>query len=142
MHQIEIDEVVYAHLEKHVKGFEKPNDVLRRLLLDAPPGDDSNSKSHTVKGSLYGLIEKGLIAEGDSLIHTKVRSARSFTGTITAGGCIETEMGVYKKPSPALAKLLGSQINGWIAWVHAPSGKTLHQLTEEAEQADKASNLG
>jgi hypothetical protein len=49
-------------------------------------------------------------------------------------GFIETNLGLYKEPSPALGNLVSTQINGWANWKHVPSEKTLRQLRFQLEQ--------
>lgn len=136
MTRIEIDDEVYAHLESHVRGFEQPNDVLRRLLLQS-------SAAHTARlpeagsvapGPLRELFRHGLLAPGDSLVHVQRRKGHTFTATIDENGWIETERGRYPAPSRALAELVGSQINGWMNWIHKESGKTLDELRRAASE--------
>lgn len=129
--RIEIDEDVYAELEKHVKGFEQPNDVLRRLLLKSAPSKPAASAGRmTLRGTrdMVELMRLGAIREGDELTHRQPRKGRSFTATVEPGGCIRTDVDVYREPSPALRDLVGSQIDGWKHWTHTRSGKTLRQL--------------
>ncbi|GIG02109.1 restriction system modified-DNA reader domain-containing protein [Catellatospora citrea] len=128
--QIEIDQEVYAELEKHVKGFERPNDVLRRLLLD-PATEPSASANASAPGALKQLIDRGLLAPGDTLKHVQVRKNRTFTAEVDAEGWVKTSMGSYREPSPALAKLVGTSIDGWHRWVHEKTGKTLRQLRDQ-----------
>ncbi|WP_433656864.1 hypothetical protein ACQPW1_36255 [Nocardia sp. CA-128927] len=128
---IEIDDEVYQALGHRVRGFESPNDVLRRLLIpnksDIAPGDTAGpAKSQT--GRLAPLISSNLVKSGDELRHERVRKGQTFVATVTPDGLIQTEKGVYVAPSPALRDLVGSQIDGWQNWVHTPSGMTLRQL--------------
>lgn len=130
-HKIEIDDEVYGELERHVRGFESPNDVLRRLLL---PGD-RNAVTHrkvSVRkpGKLLVLLEAGQIHVDDTLTHHQPRKHRTFTATVEENGWIRTEKDLYDNPSRALADLVGSQIDGWANWVHKPSGRTLGQLRD------------
>lgn len=134
MPRIEIDDEVYAELERHVKGFEQPNDVLRRLLLDetdAPASTKARATSRTdVVGRLLPLIESGLIKPDDKLVHHKIRKGITFTATVGINGTVITDAGIYTSPSPALAKLVGSQIDGWTNWTHLPTDKTLKELRD------------
>lgn len=128
-HKIEIDDEVYGELERHVRGFENPNDVLRRLLLG-----DKKPITHPLTtrklGKLHMLLEAGLIHVNDSLTHHQPRKHRTFTATVEDHGWIRTEKDLYDNPSRALADLVGSQIDGWANWVHGPSGRTLGQLRD------------
>src|SRR4051794_33860941 len=116
MRRIEIDEDVYAALAERAKGFDTPNDVLRRLLLEgsaaaadrAPSGFDAS----TSPGALAALIDAGSVKPGDSLLHTKVRSGQTFIGTVESDGWVRTKLGRYKAPSRALGELVGTAING------------------------------
>lgn len=133
MPRIEIDDEVYAHLESHVKGFEQPNDVLRRLLLrssaaDASKGQKSGSVSPV---PLVKLIRHGLLAPGDKLVHVQRRKGLTFTATVDENGWVQTERGGYPAPSRALAELVGSQVNGWTHWTHEESGRTLDEMRQE-----------
>jgi hypothetical protein len=136
MKRIEIDDEVYALLEQNVKGFEQPNDVLRRLLAL----DGGSSKPGAVAGAtgrLYPFITAGLLKPGDGLEHHQPRKGRTLKGEVRPDGFIKTELGVYKEPSPALGKLVGTQIDGWANWRHVPSGQTLRQLRFQLEQGDR-----
>ncbi|WP_406832807.1 hypothetical protein ABEG17_08290 [Pedococcus sp. KACC 23699] len=140
MYEINIDEDVYRELERHVKGFEQPNDVLRRLLLVGQAGDDSPAgateyiapKRRPRPGRLLPLLEDGLIEAGDGLAHTQVRKGLTFHGVVDGDGWITCDNKAFVAPSPALASVVGSQIDGWAHWVHERSGKTLRQLSENA----------
>ncbi len=129
MHRIEIDDDVYAELGRHVKGFEQPNDVLRRMLLaEAAAEAPSRTELAGRKGKLLPLLEGGLIKPGDKLRHVQTRKGNIFEATVTASGEIVTTKGTYPAPSPALVDFVGSQIDGWANWLHLPSGKSLRQL--------------
>lgn len=132
MRRIEVDDEVYAELERHVKGFEQPNDVLRRLLLKdtAPPRGTAGNQS-LVRGRLWPLVEFGSIKPGDELRHNQPRKGRTFTARVDENGWIVTDHGPFKEPSPALAKLVGTQIDGWAHWTHVPSEKSLRLLRHE-----------
>ncbi|NHO85141.1 MULTISPECIES: hypothetical protein [unclassified Micromonospora] len=133
MRRIEIDDEVYAELERNVKGFEQPNDVLRRLLLEkghsrAAVSGMPNAAAPSIPGALTALIEKGLVQAGDTLSHVQVRKGRRFAAIIEADGWIRTDLGRYKEPSPALGKLTGTSIDGWAYWVHDTTKQSLRQL--------------
>jgi len=140
-HRIEVDDEVYAKLEQYVQGFEQPNDVLRRLLLGDSAiiprdrGSPSQGGSRTLKnGRLKPLIEAGLVQVGDELRCEQVRKGATFVGFVGAGGLTKTDKGSYEAPSPALAELVGTQIDGWANWIHVPSGKSLKQLRASLSQ--------
>jgi hypothetical protein len=128
MHRIEIDDEVYAELERNVKGFEQPNDVLRRLLLKGMSPTAKVDPTAGQKGRLFPLIEAGFIKPGDELRHEKTRKGTVYDGTVTETGWVSTAKGLYQAPSPALAALTGSQIDGWANWIYVPSGKSLRQI--------------
>lgn len=134
-HRIEIDDDVYTELERHVRGFERPNDVLRRLLLPAAgQASEPRVDARRRPGKLHALLEAGLINVGDTLKHHQPRKHRTFTATVEEGGWITTENGPYESPSPALAECVGSQIDGWAYWIHEPTGKSLRQLRGSAHR--------
>jgi hypothetical protein len=130
-HRIEIDDQVYAELERHVKGFEQPNDVLRRLLLrgeaSVPPAVVSGRK-----GKLLPLLQAELIAAGDVLVHERKRKGDRFEATVTEQGWLDVRGRPYQSPSPALGDLVGSQIDGWHNWKHVKTVKTLRVLRNDA----------
>jgi hypothetical protein len=132
--KIDIDDEVYAWLEARVKGFESPNDVLRREVLGAPTAN-AKSPSDGEKGSLWAYITAGLIEPGDELIHIQKRKGNTFRAAVDADGWIVTDRSRYKQPSPALKEKTGSEINGWYQWTHVKSDKTLHQLKTDNEGA-------
>ncbi|MFG1660683.1 hypothetical protein ACGFIY_29515 [Micromonospora chersina] len=137
MRRIEIDDDVYAELERNVKGFEQPNDVLRRLLLkNAQPTTGSGAvpspAAPSIPGALTLLIDQGFVKPGDTLSHVQVRKGRRFAATVEPDGWIRTDIGRYKEPSPALGKLVGTSIDGWAYWIHDPTGKSLRRLRAES----------
>lgn len=141
MRRIEVDEQVYAELERHVKGFEQPNDVLRRLLA-VGNGQSAESRKMIItadRGRLRPMIDADLVREGDELIHQQARKGLTFFGKVGQGGSVITDRGTYSAPSPALAELLGSQINGWSNWIHRPTGKTLAQLRADLARPSRDS---
>lgn len=155
MHPIEIDDDVYSELERHVEGFETPNDVLRRLLLiSMDPTDVARELGKSVReqdnttpplrpvavqpqakqnfpGDLQDLLRRGLVAAGDELVHYQTRKGRTFKANVTEGGSIATGKRRYTAPSPALGELLGTSVNGWKGWTHVRSGRTLAELRDE-----------
>ncbi|MBD3926094.1 hypothetical protein IEZ26_15830 [Nocardioides cavernae] len=135
MHRIEVDEEVYRFLEGHVRGFESPNTVLRRLLLPDAAVEIPQPEPTVMPGRLLPLIEAGLIKPGDSLEHRQVRKGRDFGAIVDNHGWTVTEVNSYREPSPALRDLVGSQIDGWANWTHVLSGKTLRELREELRKS-------
>lgn len=131
MRHIEIDDDVYTELDRHVRGFEQPNDVLRRLLLKDEVGKGGADATARRSGRLLPLIEAGLIEPNDALKHEQTRKGNVFAATVTASGWLRTRKGLYQAPSPALTDLVGSQIDGWANWLHVSSGKPLRRLREE-----------
>lgn len=131
MRRIAVDDEIYAELERHVQGFEEPNDVLRRLLLDPKARSRSGSTASRLPGALQQLIDGGAVAPGDALHHTQVRKKRSFAAEIDPDGWVTTTLGSYREPSPALGKLVGTSINGWENWIHDKTGKSLAQLRDQ-----------
>lgn len=134
MHRIEVDDEVWAEMERHVKGFEQPNDVLRRLLLNDREAAVEVDVTAGRKGKLLPLIQAGIVKPGDNLKHEQTRKGNVFEAEVTDSGWITTGKGVYQAPSPALVDLVGSQIDGWANWLHVPTGKTLRQLRFKLEQ--------
>lgn len=146
MRRVEIDEQVYERLAQHAVGFETPNDVLRRLVLTDDLDASANGKQADrapavsaapaaqptpLPGALQSLVVAGAVKPEDRLVHRQVRKGRSFAGHVDEHGCIRTDLGHYREPSPALRDLVGTQIDGWAYWTHEPSGKTLRRLREE-----------
>ncbi|MCO8276858.1 hypothetical protein M1L60_40390 [Actinoplanes sp. TRM 88003] len=136
MRRIEIDDEVYAHLENNVKGFEQPNDVLRRLLLDPPPSgagavNEAPTAGPRSPGRLRSLLDNGKVAAGDIVRHSQVRKGRTFTAVIEDDGWIKTDKGSYREPSPALGDLVETSIDGWAYWIHEPTKKSLRTLRSE-----------
>ena len=135
MRHIEIDEDVYAWLEARVKGFESPNDVLRREVLGVEPSKEPTAAAPVRvigKGALFSLIQAGLVEVGDELTCHRTRSGDTYRGTITEDGCIRTDLGTFTKPSPALKAFVGSEIDGWANWMHVPTRERLRDLRAHA----------
>ena len=142
MRRIEIDDDVYYWLEQRARGFQTPNDVLRRELLGVDVTDEARGSAIPQKpGVLYPLIQASLVNGGDELCCHRSRSGVTHRATVQADGWIKTDGGLHKEPSPALREYVGSQIDGWANWIHVPSGKRLRDLRAEARtraQADKS----
>jgi hypothetical protein len=137
MRKIPIDDEVYALLEDNVRGFEQPNDVLRRLLLGSnrarpPRRGPAGGGTRSPRGKLAPLIASGTIKAGDTLTHAQVRKGQIWTSAVEPDGRIRTDQGRYDSPSPALGDLTNTSVDGWRNWTHDRSGKTLHQLRQEA----------
>lgn len=133
MRTIEIDDEVFAYLQRHSEPLvDSPNDVLRRQLLkdEKPPASTAAARR---TGALMFIIEAGLAAPGDKLQHHQSRLKRTHEATITADGWVEIPDGqAFPQPSPALKSQTGSDINGWGQYTHVPSGRRLQELREEA----------
>jgi len=129
---IEIDDEVFAHLQRHSEPLvDTPNDVLRRLFFGG-----TTAATHTRRrpGALMRILERGLAKPGDALRHAQPRRRQTHEATITADGWIELPDGrAFPKPSPALKEQTGTPINGW-EYIHVPSGRTLAELREEADR--------
>lgn len=131
--RIEVDEEVYRHLETKVRGFEQPNDVLRRELgLDRPRVSALVEVAESRRpGGLKGLVDAGVIQPGDRLVHFQRRRAQEYEATVTADGWVVIDSGeAFRDPSPALGKLTGTSVSGWANWIHERTGKTLKELRD------------
>lgn len=135
MRTIEIDDEVFAYLQRHSEPLvDTPNDVLRRQLLndEKPPASQSGIRR---TGALMFILEAGLAAPGDKLRHHQSRLKRTHEAVITADGWVEIPDGrAFPQPSPALKTQTGSEINGWGQYTHLPSGRRLQELREEAQK--------
>ncbi|MDQ1013143.1 hypothetical protein QFZ82_007628 [Streptomyces sp. V4I23] len=132
MRKIEIDDEVFAYLQRHSEPLvDTPNDVLRRELLGKKKPDAEQARG---PGALMFIIEAGLVAPGDKLQHHQPRRQRTHEATVTADGWVEIPDGrTFAQPSPALKAQTGSDINGWGQYVHLPSGRRLQELREEGQ---------
>ncbi|MGW4723010.1 restriction system modified-DNA reader domain-containing protein [Streptomyces sp. NPDC004291] len=133
MRRIEIDDEVFSYLQSRSEPLvDTPNDVLRRELLgDSRPSPAAAGRRRA--GSLAPLIEAGLVSAGDALEHHQSRLKRTHTAIVTPDGWIEIPDGrAFAQPSPALKAQTGTAINGWGQYTHAPSGRRLQELREEA----------
>lgn len=133
MQTIKIDDEVYALLASHVQGFETPNAVLRRLLLDpktaVPPRQPAPiAPVAPSRGKLRALLDAGVVTVGDELEHHRMRSGITYRATVGAGGTVITDLGEFDSPSPALRQLVGTEIDGWANWKHVKSGQALRSL--------------
>jgi hypothetical protein len=74
MPEIEIDDEVYAALQKHARAFvDTPNSTLRRILGVDParggtPARRSRDRSKAPKADLRELIDAGLLRNGEELV--------------------------------------------------------------------------
>lgn len=127
MNKVEIDDEVFAYLQKQAKPLvDSVNDVLRRLLL--PSGA---AAATSPPGNLAKLVEAGLVQAGDGLTHMRKRTGQTFHATIDANGWTELPDGrIFRGPSPALKEYVGTQVDGNKNWTHDRSGKTLRQLLD------------
>ncbi|MEV6133140.1 hypothetical protein AB0M05_41180 [Streptomyces violaceusniger] len=131
MRTIEVDDEVFAYLQRHGEPLvDSPNDVLRRLLLNGatPPADQARRP-----GALMYILEAGLLQPGDELEHHQPRLRQTHTAKVTADGWVELPDGrAFPRPSPALKVQTGSEINGWGQYTHVRSGRRLQELRNEA----------
>ncbi|MEU2159466.1 hypothetical protein ABZ532_31605 [Streptomyces sp. NPDC019396] len=132
MRKIEIDDEVFAYLQRHSEPLvDTPNDVLRRELF----GEGRAASEHETRrpGALMFIIEAELVSPGDKLRHHQPRRRQTHDAVITADGWVELPDGrAFPQPSPALKAQTGSSINGWGQYTHVPSGRRLQELREEA----------
>lgn len=133
-HNLKVDDEVWSALQSMARPFvdNTPNDVLRRVLLkDSADGKVATAGAQVTNrrpGALINAIKKGDVEAGDVLICAQPRRMRIFKATVAPDGWITLlppEEGEFDKPSPALVRCTGGQINGWRNWVHERSGKQL-----------------
>lgn len=124
--KIEIDDDVFAFLQKHAQPLvDTENSVLRRLLLGGPTLPPRGGRS----GELLPLIEAGRLLAGDQLVHHQPRKGKTHRAIVTAEGALELANGsIHLKPSPALKECVGNQINGWDGWRVERTGETLSEI--------------
>jgi hypothetical protein len=113
-------------------------------VLDTPDAQHSPSpRAHTVSsihGDLMPLIIQGLVVPGDRLRHEKTRTGESFHATVTSSGGLDTSAGHFRAPSTAISRLVGTSRNGWMDWMHVPTGKSLNQLREMLRESLRESS--
>jgi hypothetical protein len=137
MRNIEVDDDVYALLQRHATPFvDSENDVLRRLLLGDGVGEPAEVNDvRRGPGDLLPYIEAGLMAAGDELIHDQPRKGKTNRARVAGDGWVEVDgHPAFKQVSPALKALVGHEINGWGQWTHVPSGRRLQELREELQR--------
>jgi hypothetical protein len=139
---VELDDDVFAALQSRARPFkDSPSDVIRALLkaVEGPAAGDPTVvpsgrpgvPGRVKVGRLRGLIDAGLISEGDELVHERKRSGEVFKATVSKDGCIVLPDGRrFREPSPALREYTRSQIDGWANWTHVPSGRKLRDLRD------------
>lgn len=133
MRTIQVDLEVFAYLQRHSEPLvDTPNDVLRRELL-GPKAAPAQGGGVRRPGRLMPLIEAGLVAPGDTLRHHQPRLQRTYEATITADGWVRIPDGrEFAQPSPALKAQTHNEVNAWRLYLHAPSGRPLKELRDEA----------
>jgi len=142
MRKIEIDDDVFAHLQRHARPLmDKENDVLRRLLFDGGEDGAATSGGDTPRpptnrpsrgtGDLMPYIEGGLLAAGDELEYRQPRKGLVHRARVGADGWIETDSGPFKKVSPSLKAYTGTEINGWSHWRRIVDGRRLGDLRDQ-----------
>ena len=109
---------------------ERPLEVPIPVPAPVPVPTPAHRTQSLVQGDLMPLIKRGLVQVGDTLRHHRARSGRTFTATINSSGGLDTPSGQFRAPSTALKKELGYEVNGWKAWTHLPTGKTLAELRD------------
>jgi hypothetical protein len=136
MHEISVDDEVYALLTSYTRERGEINEVLRSILeLDdgqtrpttAPLVPDE--RTTTV---LKVLLRRGVISGGDTLV-SRYDPKVVHEAVVADDGWLTTEVRRYQSPTTALSELVGSHVNGWANWVHLATGKTLRQLRDENE---------
>lgn len=131
MHKIDVDDEVFAFLQREAEPFvDTPNDVLRRKLLNGSANSDRPMRRRGT-GDLLPLIQKGRINPGDELIYHQPRKHRTHHARVLPDGWIDVDGTPYKHASPSLRACVGTEINGWL-WVHTASGQQLRALRDES----------
>jgi hypothetical protein len=133
MHKIEVDDEIFALLQREAEPFvDTPNDVLRRRLL-ANDSRTRPSQRQRRKGPLAGLIAAGYVAGGDEISFHEKRKGQTHLGEILPDGWVRANGKDYDRMSPSLGESVGYQINGWF-WLHKASGRTLREMREELKE--------
>lgn len=135
---IEIDDDLAEAIEEHMRLDESYDDVVRRLLrraldvLAVPQSERQTSPRSraVIGGTVSDLIRAGLVRPGDALRFREARRGVDHEARIEPDGRITTSNGTEVSPSAALRNLLSYNVNGWKAWVHVRSGKTLSALRD------------
>ena len=80
--------------------------------------------------SIKALLKSGSVSAGDKLIWSRRVLKNSHEAVINSDGTISTSDGKKHKTPSGAAKHLNDNkpVDGWIAWKHFNSGKSLHQL--------------
>ncbi len=135
MQSIKVDDEVFEYLQRLATPFvDKPNDVLRRLLLDGPgvAGQAPVSMLSRRPGALMPFIDEGMMQSGDTLTFKQPRLRKTHSASVTPDGWIEGNGIDFSAPSPALKHCVGHDINGW-NWRHEQSDQLLDTMREELE---------
>jgi hypothetical protein len=134
-HTIEVDDEVFAFLQRHAEPLvDSVNDVLRRLLLSGSPAPEARTTTRAqarLSGDLLPYIAAGLVGAGDELVHEQPRKGLLHVAVITERGTLLVGQSEFQKVSPALKSCVGHEINGWGQWTHRPSGRTLQTFRDE-----------
>lgn len=120
----------------------RPNDVLRRLLLDegaqkevpvtGSTGEIDETPGKDREGVLKPLIDKGLLEVGERLEWRRPRLGQVHFATVLPGGCLRLDDGqIFEKPSPACKAISGQETDGWAAWRRISDRRSLKTLREE-----------
>jgi hypothetical protein len=138
VHKIEVDDEVFALLQRHAQPFvDRENDVLRRLLLGEPAAGRSadTSAARNDLGVLMPYLDAGLLEPNDELVHEQPRKGLVHRAHVTRDGCVEVAGNPpFRNVSPALKFCVGHDINGWDHWTHVRTGRRLRELREELRQ--------
>jgi hypothetical protein len=116
-HKIDVDDEVYAHLERSAKPLvDTPNSVLRRLLdLDRKEPAPATSRRQTPP--LAQLVATGKLTVGQRLTWRRRNLGTEYTAFVTEDGKLRLEDGtIYDSPSGACFAAAGINVNGWSTW--------------------------
>lgn len=126
MNNIEIDDEVLSTLE-HARraNADAHNDVLRRLLsLGSIPAQRGTLTPSHKDEEFRNLLAVGFLAPGDRLVHPH----DGETVVVRADGSIEFADGTWLASPTAALNVGAAGRNGWKAWRHERSGRTLADL--------------